>query len=197
VDGISVEAVFNKLGGVEGARRFLCGELILTTPTPAVFLWRPWMTIMIGGVSKKELVARVKRESCELNDRAESRMLSGAYTTSAMPRQITIVRVMLRNLGFTENPTTRDILNAERLACYGLGLLPPEAAPFICFAHPNQPKGECLWVGTGPISDSDHSLYIFAVSRKEADGRWMGVHVVLPLDRWDLEHEWVFGVLNK
>lgn len=30
VEDVSVEAVFNKLGGVEGARRFLAGELILT-----------------------------------------------------------------------------------------------------------------------------------------------------------------------
>lgn len=34
VDGVSVEAVFNKLGGVEGARRFLRDELTLVEVAP-------------------------------------------------------------------------------------------------------------------------------------------------------------------
>ena len=37
VDGVSVEAVFNKLGGAEGARRFLRDELVLSEP---VRRWR-------------------------------------------------------------------------------------------------------------------------------------------------------------
>lgn len=34
VDGVSVEAVFNKLGGSEGAKRFLSNELVVSEPSP-------------------------------------------------------------------------------------------------------------------------------------------------------------------
>lgn len=49
VEDVSVEAVFNKLGGVEGARRFLRGELSVPEPTlrptefdPATFIGAGW-----------------------------------------------------------------------------------------------------------------------------------------------------------
>lgn len=62
IDGVSVEAVFNKLGGVEGARRFLKGELIVNE---APHFWREedgvfYFSVTSDGTTGPEWIERFK-----------------------------------------------------------------------------------------------------------------------------------------
>lgn len=158
--------------------------------------WQPWKKIVIGGVSRDELIAQFAAQGCRLSDYARSMMMNEAFTTEATSREITLARGTLRSLGFTKDPTTAQILDAERLARYGLSKLPSSAVVHLRFVYQDQLVGERLVLGTDPISDPGDCPFVFKVDHDGGE-RWLSSSVANSLDRWNLGYVWVFAFASN
>jgi hypothetical protein len=181
------EAVINKLGGMEGLKRFLAGELVVKSIFPI------WKTIIIGGVSKEELLKRLKQNGIYVSDWAKDIMRKSAFKTSAEPHEISFIRVKVAGLGFTgftEMPTTTELF--ARAKEQGLDLCEAEDGPHLRLALVNQPKGDWFWVAMESIIGSGGGPSVFCVGRHGAGERWLDADYTCPDDRWALVHELVF-----
>lgn len=184
-----IEAIVNKLGGMEGAMRFLRGELVVNA-TKKVF--QIWKTISVGGTDVKALLKQLKNNNCFVSDWAQDIMGKPAFKTSKDSHEVSFVKVQVKDLGFTEMPTTVELFDCDRLAKYGLDLCDPEDAPHIRLADQEQPKGTWYWIAMEPISDSDGRPRVFAVERRGDGGRWLHAYYTSPGDRWPLVSTIVF-----
>ncbi len=163
---------------------------VSVTPVDIV-QWKPWYTI----TALDERVACIERLENKLGHYVRSRLVN--VTVAAESREITLARGTLAQLGFTENPMTKQFLgDANRLARYGLELLPAEAGLCLRDAYQDQPLWESLWVGMDPILDSGAVPGVFRVDHG-ADGRWLDSSSARPRKRWFLQSEWVFAVASK
>jgi len=95
----------------------------LTSISAAVAKTFPiWKTLLIGGVSKKELQKRLADGGDNVSDWAKDIMGKPAFVTSAEAHEASFVRVKVGDLGFTKEPTTTELFDRDRLASFGLDL---------------------------------------------------------------------------
>jgi len=181
------EAVINKLGGMEGLKRFLSGELMVKAMENIFSVWK---TLSIGGVSKDELAKRLKDGGHSVSDWAKDIMGKPAFKTSAEPHEISFVRLKVRDFGFIESPTTTELF--ARAKEQGLDLCEAEDGPHLRLALTDQPRGDWFWVAMEPMADSDGGPRVFYVERRADGRRWLFADCASPGSRWDLEDEVVF-----
>lgn len=118
-------------------------------------------------------------------------------------RKLILVRLNVRDLGYTKNPTTRDIIGTAEdvdehgksapftsgiITKLGLELCPPEVGPQLRLSYMHQPLDEWLYIGMKPITDSHGGLSIFAVARR-GGGLWLSSGWVDPDDGWGPEDD--------
>ncbi len=114
------------------------------------------------------------------------------FTTLPTPEQIALVRVKVRDLGFTDPnrlPTTTEVL--ARAQEFGLG--PAEVGPHLRLTLTDQPNGDVFWIAMKPISDSGGFPRVFCL-RRGGGGRWLDAAYAYPDDQWNLEGEIVFSL---
>jgi hypothetical protein len=158
------------------------------------------MPIMIGGVSKDDLIEQVKAAHRELGSYAASMMRHEMFTTLDEPETITLIDLCPADLGFTENPTTDELLDVKRLAewsavnldGYVLDLCPAEVGPHLAIQYKDQPKGGVLWIAMERIPDSGDDPDVFVVERDDDGGLWLARAWTLPGGRWGLDLRVVF-----
>jgi len=156
----------------------------------------------IGGMTEEELERMIKNRKDEqgrdyqISSYAKSRMNHQDFIVSLEknPETIDLVRLKVRDLGFTENPTTDELYKrAEEL---GLELCPPETGPHLRLKYEEvfqreQPMYEYLLIAMKQITDSDGDLSVFSVNRN-GGGFWLDISWTNPSDRWYLDDEFVF-----
>lgn len=196
------EAIVNKLGGEGRAEQLLRGELVITENVPSERL-SAWRTFLIGGVSAKNLLARV-RAGFAVNDWAQDLMKQKAFTTLPAEEEIETIVLTPEDFGYERTPMTGELLdpvrleewskqNAHRLPeGYAVELLPAEAGPHIRDQYKDQPRGEILWIAMEQITGSDGGPGVFDVERRGDGGQWLGAHWASPGGRWRLGHRLVF-----
>lgn len=161
--------------------------------------------IEIGGMTEEELEREIKNTKDEqsrnyqINSYAESMMKHPDFLTSVKerlkkPETINLVKLKVRDLGFTNNPTTDELYaKAEEL---GLELCPAETGPHLRLKYKKvfkreQPMNEYLYTAMKQITDSDGYLSIFHVNRDDG-GVWLGFSWASPAGRWHLGSGFVF-----
>ncbi len=158
------------------------------------------MPILIGGVSKDDLIVQLGTATREISGYAKSMMNHKLFTTLAEPEMITLIDLCPADLGFTENPTTTELFDVKRLTAWSeanldghvLDLCPAETGPHLAIQYKDQPKGEVLWIAMERIPDSVGHPYVFAVERND-DGRlWLYDGWTSPDGRWGLDYRVVF-----
>lgn len=103
--------------------------------------------------------------------------------------QLDLVKVTVRDLGFTESTPLKQIYaKAKEL---GLEPCPSEVGPALRLAYADQPNGELIYVAMEPITVSDGSLGLFEVSHGPAD-RWLYSGFDHPAHTWGLAYSFVF-----
>lgn len=107
------------------------------------------------------------------------------------PETITLIRLRVRDLGFTSNPTTKELF--ARAKKYGLELCPPETGPIYRLSHPDQPMGDWFYVGMEPVTDSVGRPSVFDVNHDEG-GPGLSDRWALPFDLWYLGYSFLFRV---
>ncbi len=143
--------------------------------------------LCIGGVTKAELLARLRLKGVSLNDYARTLFADSAFTTSSEVRCVRVVQVSLAEIGLPDGGRFDEILiEAARL---GLEPCPLEVGPHLRLAFLDQPMGPYLTVASRELRPGPETPNGFYLRRLE-DGLWLrgyeaGPENVYPADFTD------------
>ena len=183
-----VEAVFNKLGGDDGVRRFLAGELVVK---PVDRNWLTWKTIKLGTGIKDANGFRqaIKNAEMRISDWANDIIGKPEFVVIAGEMEVDLVKVTVGELGFKDGARRDQIY--DRVKELGLEICPPEVGPQLRLQYKDQPLDEWILIGMEPIRYSDGDLYVFDVGHND-DGFWLHGYYGGPDDVWRTDCQWVF-----
>jgi len=183
-----MEAIVNKLGGMDGVRRFLSGDTIVTV---AERVFPAWKTITLGTSLRTadEFRGALKSNGFHIGDWGNDILDKPAFTTAPKETEVDLVVVSVAELGFKNGATRLEIY--ERSQELGLELCPAEVGPQLRLQYKDQPRGEWLLIGMEPITDSDGHPSVFSVECGD-DGLWLGGNHGHPGSFWPCPNRWVF-----
>lgn len=157
--------------------------------------------IEIGGLTKLELIRKLRRQSISLNEYAEILLSNDKFTTSKTKYNLKTVELTIRNLGFPEGVTLPQInKRAEEL---GLDLCPLEVGPHIRLDYLDQPEGSTgnlsrgqapsgsITIATEKISEDDDFPRGFYL-RKINGVLWLRGYIADDLHVWKTEDRFIF-----
>lgn len=112
-----------------------------------------------------------KSQKIEISRHAEYMMRSKDFATLKDTKQMSFVRLKVRDLGDEDYFTRYEDIwrSADQL---GLKLCPPETAPYMRFHFINQPLGE-IRIGTKELDDGSGDQRVFDMGRNEIE-MWFG-----------------------
>ena len=96
-------------------------------------------TVIVGGLTKAELLQELQRNAISMNESAERLFASDQFTTTATRYAVTTVELTVRDLGFPHGATIAEIYGRAR--ALGLGLCPIELGPRLRLQYRDQPEG--------------------------------------------------------
>jgi hypothetical protein len=182
-----VEAIINKLGGEQGALRFLRGELVVSAAKPIEM--PVWKTVKLGTCkTPSEYRKALKKAGMRIGDWGDD--ILGRITCSKEEIDLDLVVLSVGDLGLKDGAKYSDI--CAKAVELGLELCPAEVGPALRLQYGDQPKGEWLRIAMEAITDRDGSLSFFYVERG-GDGLWLRGHGGLPDGVWGAVHRFVFG----
>ena len=184
-----VEAVFNKLGGDDGVRRFLSGELVVK---PVDINLSTWKTIKLGTSGLKtadDFRKAIKDCGMKIGDWANDIIGKPKFTVTTGETEVDLVKVTVAELGFKDGARRDQIY--ERAKELGLELCSPEVGPQLRLQYNDQPMNGWVLIGMEPIRNSVGDLFVFRVAR-DGDGLWLRSYYGLPGNVWRADHRWVF-----
>lgn len=166
----TIEAVVNKLGGMDGVCSFLSGGTVVKE---AEHVFAVWKTIKLGtGLQNADAFRRAtKARGCRISDWASDILGKPAFSASETETDIDLVVVSIAELGFKNGATGKNIY--KRAIQLGLELCSAEVGPQLRLQYMDQPMNECLLICMKPITDSHGDLGVFLVERYD-DGLWLG-----------------------
>ncbi|MFA5355628.1 MAG: hypothetical protein WC302_02800 [Candidatus Paceibacterota bacterium] len=188
-----VEAVINKLGGADGMRRFLSGELVVREIERKFEIWK---TVKLGTGFKTadDFRKSLKDNGFKISDWANYILGKLAFTAATEATEVDLVRVTVAELGF-EKGARRDQIY-DRAKEFGLELCPPEVGPQLRLQYKDQPNNEWILVGMEPITDSDGDLSVFDV-RRDDSSLWLSSYLSNPDDVCYPDNLWIFRLPCK
>lgn len=95
--------------------------------------------VAIGGLSKAELLERLRSNHVSLNESAGRLFASDRFTTAQTRHCLTTVELTVRDLGFPRGATSIEVY--ARAAALGLSLCPLELGPHLRLSYLDQPEG--------------------------------------------------------
>lgn len=165
-----VEAVWNKLGGEKGVKRFLRGETIVKKNIEQNA--GIWKIVTIGNEKHRMHYPEILQSNgYHVSDNALEELHKLIF--SSTEEKITLAQKSVGELGFYSGATYEAI--CRRAKEFGLELCPVEAGPEIRLEYKDQPNNECLRVATKPFEVSDGSLRLFEVSSSNNGSFWLNV----------------------
>ena len=183
-----VEAVVNKLGGMEGVKRFLAGETMAKETEHEFDIWK---TIKLGtGFKTADEFRRALRDGgFRISGWASDILGNPAFKVASEETEVDLIKVTVAELGFKEGVRRDQIY--ERAKEFGLELCPAEVGPQLRLRYKDQPNGEWILVAMEPIFASDGRPGLFFVGRP-ASGLWLGGRWGRPGLFWRADDQWVF-----
>ena len=195
IEDVSVEAVFNKLGGVEGARRFLRDELLVSEPTRS---WREedgviYFSVTSDGTTGEDWIKRLEGNGFRVGDYAKQVLRSPDFKpTNGVTTEVAVLRGCL----FEHNDRITKKIRAEAAR---RNFTKPNAE-LACLIREKftDKKIEAmgLWYIVAmhePINDSVGDPDLLGASRHGV-GRWLYAYHVRPVNRWDRDGGFAFAV---
>lgn len=186
MDWGTMEAVVNKLGGMDGVKQFLRGELMVSTATPRQF--PIWKTIKLGAY-KNDTALRDAIEAAGMNLGNWGWDILRRTSTSLKEVDVDLVVLSVAELGFKDGAKYSEI--CARALELGLELCPAEVGPALRLAYKDQPRGEWLIIAMEAITDSGGDLSVFCVEHG-IDELWLGGNYGHPEDFWYSSYRVVF-----
>jgi len=194
MDWGTMEAVINKLGGMEGVERFLSGRLIVKSPERT---WKTWRTIKLGTGLKtgNDFVKVLKRVGCEIDYIANDILNKPTFTVSETERCVELICVSVKELGFNKGANHADI--CKRAQEFGLSLCPAEVGPQLCLQQDDQTENNNVMVAMNPIIDSVGKPNIFNVQYYNSGKRHLDGNFGNSCEIWYPCHPFVFLLQNN
>lgn len=149
--------------------------------------------IQIGGKSAQQLEAEIEQIGW-ISSYAKDMFHSRDFTTLPNPTPLDIVRLKVRDLGFTSWATTDQVY--KRAQELGLDLCPAEVGPHLRLQDQAQPIGDWYYIGMKPISDSDGLPYVFWVDRDDEKLR-LDDDRARPGNEWNPGDQFVFSLRKQ
>ncbi|MEX2014138.1 MAG: hypothetical protein WD896_02165 [Parcubacteria group bacterium] len=143
----------------------------------------------VGGKSKDQLLAEIEASGMFASSYAKDIMSKSAWQPGER-ETVKFARVRVRDLGFTKNPTTREIW--MRMIKLGHSLCKSGDGPAIRLALKDQPRGDYFWVAMEQIAASGGSPRVFGVGRGGGGRAWLYGCWTGPFGEWSLGSEIVF-----
>lgn len=160
--------------------------------------------VVIGTKDRKELLEAMKKQGINISSYAREmiespdfmptqsglggikRLLKGER--SPITETVDIVRLKVRNFGFTNFPTTTELFaKAEE---FGLELCPAEVGPQYRLQQTDQPMEDWFYIGMKPlVASGDPSVFKLAHA---GHGLWLSNDWARPDYLWRLDDEFVF-----
>jgi len=183
-----MEAIINKLGGMEGVKRFLSGELVIKETGSEFDIWK---TIKLGtGLKTAGDFRRVLRDDgFNLSKWAFDILGKPAFTVAPKETEVDLIKVTVGELGFKKGARQDQIY--KRAKELGLELCLSEVGPQLRLQYKDQPNGEWILVAMEPILDSDGDLGAFNVEHN-GSGLWLSSDFGNSYDFWRADIRWVF-----
>jgi len=195
LDPGQIEAIVNKLGGMNGVQRFLCGEITVSEPECA---WREedgviYFTVTSDGTTGSEWIERLEKKGFRVSGYAKSVLRSADFKpTNGITTEVAVLKGSL----FSNNDRlTRKIrAEAERR-----NLTTPNAE-IAClirekFSDEEIKEMDLWWIVAmhEPIKGSDGYLNLLSVLRNGV-GRWLSADYGFPVHGWVIETGFAFVV---
>lgn len=147
-----------------------------------------YLEIEVGGKSKDDLLTELKSNGHHVSDYAKDIMGKPGWKPGEHER-VKFARVKVRDLGFTKNPTTKQIW--ARIRELGHALCESCDGPALRLADKNQSRGDYYWIAMEQIVDSDGGPVVFSVDRDDRES-WLDAGWTRPVSGWSLGSEFVF-----
>lgn len=170
--------------------------------------------IAVGDKNPEELLEAMKNRGIFLDLRAEQAMKSpdfmphtdkklnvfqeifkkafGERENKPTTETVQIVRLKVKDLGFTNPPTTEKLFTkAEQL---GLELCPAEIGPQYRLQYENQPTQEWVYIGMKPIDVSIGGPGLFLLKNTSVDGSTLDLAMAGSSITWNLDREFAFRI---
>ncbi len=146
--------------------------------------------ITIGGKNTKQLTKELKERGYRISDYAEEMMENKEFKPSKKAEKLDLVILSVKDLGFPDGATRQQIY--EKARELGLEIAPAEVGPQLRLQYKDQPMGEYLLIGSGPLTASSGRLRVFSVNRADT-GRWLDDYDGSPGRHWASYDPWVFA----
>lgn len=184
-----MEAIVNKLGGMDGVQRFLSGGLVVKVGSFAI-----WKTITLGvHQSPSEYRKALEASGYRIGDYADQ--ILNKVKVSEEEVQLDLVVMTVAELGFKNGATYQEVY--ARAIELGLELCPSEVGPALRQQCPNQSYGEKLRIAMDPLTGSEEDiLAMFGVDRFN-DMLWLDSFCGRPDYFWYASDRWVFVAPRK
>ncbi len=174
VEDVSVEAVFDKLGGVDGARRFLRNEPIVFEPARS---WHEkngviYFSITSDGTTGEDWIGRLEKLGFRLSSYAKSVLRSSDFK---LTNGVTYEMAVLKGELFSDENRITSKIRAEA----NKRKLSKPNAEVACLIREKFTDKEIESMGLWwviamhePIKDSDGYPFLLGASRDD-DGQWL------------------------
>lgn len=188
-----VEAIVNKLGGMDGVQRFLRGEITVSEPA------RKWcevnsiiyFSVTSDGTTGKGWVKRLEKKGFRTGECAKSMLLSDDFKpTNGVMYEIAVMKGML----FSDSDRTTKNIRAEA----DTRKFTKPNAEVACLIREKFTDEELeamgLWyivVMHEPINDSVGNPFLLGAHRNGA-GRWLDAYYGSPGRGWDRDYWFAF-----
>jgi hypothetical protein len=113
--------------------------------------------------------------------------------TSTPSELIEVVRLKVRDLGFTNCPTTDQLF--AKVQEFGLELCPAEVGLQYRLQYIDQPRNDWFYIGMKPVVASGDPCVFELVH--DNDGLWLYGHRAPPGNEWDLDDTFVFRLCKS
>ncbi|MDP3991183.1 MAG: hypothetical protein Q8P63_02720 [Candidatus Nealsonbacteria bacterium] len=188
-----VEAMVNKLGGMEGVRRFLAEELVVKEAEHQLKIWKT-IKLGIGLKTADDFRKAIKGNGFNISEWANDVLGKPAFKVATEEIEVNLVRLTVAELGFKKGARRDQIYECAKKL--GLELCPSEVGPQLRLQYRDQPNDEWIIVGMEPITDSGGRLYVLRVERFDS-GLWLNCSWGYPGSVWNPDSLLVFVLPRK
>ena len=143
--------------------------------------------IEIGGKNKDQMKTALKAKNINISSSADDMLESKDFVTSKKTENVDLVRLTVKNLGFSAGGATTDEIyqQAEKL---GLELCPAEIGPQLRLQNS---ASEWIRIAMKQIAGRHGFPHVFYLDRGDG-GLWLDGDGARPSDRWAGAYEFVF-----
>ena len=188
----TMEAVVNKLGGMEAVQRFLSSELEVKAVERVSRIFK---TITLGQHKDYKSYCKallLEADGYRIGDCAGQ--ILKKIEVSQTPIELDLVVMTVGELGFPDGARGDAIYDHGKQL--GVELCPAEVGPALRLVYKDQPHGEWLRIAMEPITDSDGDPRVFGVGNGNGV-RWLDSGYGRPDRVWDTINRWVFVAPRK